>query len=77
MRLTKKHFVFIAETINDARDDAAVVNGSELSPDLDALTNLMALRLQSTNPAFNPERFRIACGFGEVRTLPQDIRLTS
>jgi hypothetical protein len=63
--LTKKHFVFLAQAIADARTDcvAQQVDGDHA---LDVLVDRMCERLAQTNAQFHEHKFRGACNYGQV-----------
>ena len=48
-RMTRGHYIFIAEAIGEMADSFGV--------DKEAMANGMAIRLHSTNPRFNKQRF--------------------
>lgn len=66
MRLTKKHFEMLASSILDARRDC-VAEGVQGAVALDVYTDRLCGALAGTNPAFNPERFRDASGYGQAQ----------
>ena len=63
--LTKKHFVFLADALAEAR--AGMADMHDCPPDVvaDFIVDHLCLRLSATNPSFDADRFREACNFGQ------------
>lgn len=64
--MTRKDFVAIAAILNDAREDAMVLeaigNGGGAASTLEIATGL-ANYFETVNPRFDRERFLTACGY--------------
>lgn len=61
IRLTKKHFEFLAHTMRQARPSAG---GQELAG-LDLAAYRLADALRQTNPRFDEAKFLEACAYGQ------------
>lgn len=70
-KFTKKDFEFLADALAAARKDCAMREMGLPTDAVDTVVDRMAERLRETNPAFNPERFRDACDYGQM-VLPAE-----
>ena len=63
--MTKKHFVFLADSLAEARSGMSTMHGMDPDEVLDFTIDVLILRLSATNTQFDRARFMDACGYGQ------------